>query len=68
MFELTSFVNSSCISFDIIDDDIIEDTENYSITLMEGRMEVMFVNNSTTIEIIDNDSKTCIDEEYSDTN
>ena len=68
MFELTSFVNSSCISFDIIDDDIIEDTENYSITLVEGRMEVMFVNNSTTIEIIDNDSKTCIDEEYSDTN
>ena len=60
MFELTSSSNSDCITFNIIDDDIIESTENFTIRLIQGSIEVEFENDTATIVITDNDSKICI--------
>ena len=60
MFEFTSSVITNCISFAITDDNIIERTEIFTFTLMQGNFEVEFVNNTATIVINDNDSKTCI--------
>ena len=61
-FEFNSTISSDCISFIIIDDDIIEGRESFNITLMptDG---VVFVDDRVTIVITDNDSKTCIDVE-----
>ena len=59
-FELTSSVITNCILFGITDDNIIERTEVFTITLMQGNFEVEFVNNSASIVINDNESKTCI--------
>ena len=53
MFELTSSVITNCISFGIIDDNIIERTEVFTITLMQGNFEVELVNNTATIVIND---------------
>ena len=63
MFELTSSTTSDCISIDIIDDAVIESNEHFTITLVQGSIEVAFVNDTATIVIIDNDGKTCIDVE-----
>ena len=60
MFELTSSSNSDCITFNIIDDDLIESTENFTIRLIQGSIEVEFENDAATIVITDNDSKICI--------
>ena len=53
-----------CILFNSTDDDFVEGTENFTITLVEINFPVMFVNNLATIVINDNDGKTCIDVEY----
>ena len=62
-FEITSLVRLDCIPFNITDDNIVEGTENFIITLVQGSSEVMFVNDLATIVINDNDGKTCIDVE-----
>ena len=62
-FEITSLVRLDCITFNITDDKIVEGTENFIITLVQGSSEVMFVNDLVTIVINDNDGKTCIDVE-----
>ena len=49
MFELTSASNSDCITFNIIDDDVIESTENYPIRLIQGSIEVKFENGTATL-------------------
>ena len=59
LFDLTSSSSPNCISFSITDDEIIESTEYFSVTLVQGSMEVQFVNETATIVIIDNDSKIC---------
>ena len=60
MFELTFSVITNCISFGIIEDNIIERTDVFTITLLLRSFEVEFLNNTATIVINDNDSKTCI--------
>ena len=59
LFDLTSSSSPNCISFSITDDEIIESTEYFSVTLVQGSMEVQFVYETATIVIIDNDSKIC---------
>ena len=58
MFELSSSVITNCNLFGITDDNIIERTEVFTIILMQGDFGVVFVNNTATIVINDNDSKT----------
>ena len=60
MFELSSSVITNCNLFGITDDNIIERTEVFTITLMQGDFGVVFVNNTAIIVVNDNDSKTCI--------
>ena len=57
MFELTSVARFNCITFNIIDDNFTEGTENFTIALVQGRMDVEFVNVTATIVVIDNDGK-----------
>lgn len=58
MFEVTSSITSDCVSFDIIDDNIIEETETYTITLEDDIGVSVFLPSSVaTIVITDNDSK-----------
>ena len=60
-FEFTSIARSDCITFGILDDDIIEGTERITITLVRENMEVVFEDDTATILIVDNDSKTYIE-------
>ena len=47
-FDLTPSTSPSCIIFNITDE-IIEWTEYFSITLVQGSMEVQFVTETATI-------------------
>ena len=62
-FELTSSAPFLCISFGIIDDDIVESAEYFNITLVQSSIDVEFLNDAASIVINDNDRKTCIDVE-----
>ena len=55
MFELSSSVITNCNLFAFTDDNIIERTEVLTITLMQGDFGMVFVNNTATIVINDND-------------
>lgn len=49
---------SVCTDVNIIDDTIIEDTEFFTVSLMQVRnFKVRFTNNSTMLRIEDNDGK-----------
>ena len=60
MFELSFSLITNCNLFGITDDNIIERTEVFTIILMQGDFGVVFVNNTATIVINDNDSNTCL--------
>ena len=60
-FDLNSSVSTDCFSFGINDDTIIESVEYLTIILVQRNREVEFVDNTTTVVIMDDDSKTCID-------
>lgn len=63
MVTLTDSNDYGCFMFTAMEDDIIEYTEEFNITLMRNGSgsAVEFVNESATIEIEDNDGKTCTD-------
>lgn len=56
-FQLNSTQNSSCISLSVAQNTIIEDNKYFTISLVQGDIEVDFVNSQATITLIDDDGK-----------
>ena len=59
-FDLTLAPEEQCVSISIVDDDISESTESFSVMLSEfSESDVLLNPRSTTVSITDNDGKQC---------
>ena len=56
-FVFTESSNTSCVIFNIVDDDEPEPTLNFTMTLIQGNNQVTFEENLTIIQLSDNDRK-----------